>query len=203
MSTGGASKGGKGGASKGGKGSAASKGGKGSAASKGGKGSAKGGKGSAKSGDKAAKSGAKGQKNSSSSSSSLISSIVYSIFVYFILAKGADIAADHPELLAAASDVRLKKNIDVSHYGMNEVLQLEPKSYHYINQDNKGTRHIGLMVQDVAKIMPELVVPLSQRQSAEFSTSDETMYGLKYQELIPVLINAIKELKGQVDELKA
>lgn len=102
-----------------------------------------------------------------------------------------------------ASDVRLKKNIDVSHYGMNEVLQLEPKSYHYINQDNQGTRHIGLMVQDVAKIMPELVVPLSQRQSAEFSTSNETMYGLKYQELIPVLINAIKELKGQVDELKA
>ncbi len=200
MSTGGASKGGKGGASKGGKDSA--KGGKGSA--KGGKGSAKGGKAqkAGKQGKSSAEQAAKQQKSSSSSSSSLILSIIYSIFAYFILSKGAEIAADHPELLAA-SDVRLKKNIDVSHYGMNEVLQLEPKSYHYINQDNKGTRHIGLMVQDVAKIMPELVVPLSQRQSAEFSTSDETMYGLKYQELIPVLINAIKELKGQVDELKA
>jgi hypothetical protein len=28
-------------------------------------------------------------------------------------------------------------------------------------------------------------------------TSDETMYGLKYQELIPVLINAIKELPAE------
>jgi len=203
MSTGGA-KGGKGGASKGGK-AGGKAGGKGSAASKGGKDStAKGGKAqkAGKQGKSSAEQAAKQQKSSSSSSFLISLSVIYLIFAYFILSKGAEIAADHPELLAA-SDVRLKKNIDVSHYGMNEVLQLEPKSYHYINQDNQGTRHIGLMVQDVAKIMPELVVPLSQRQSAEFSTSDETMYGLKYQELIPVLINAIKELKGQVDELKA
>jgi len=200
MSTGGSKSGGKAGSGKAGSGKAGS----GKAGGKGGSGKAgaktpKAGKQGKSSADQAAKQ----QKSSSSSSSSFCLSVVYLIFIYFILSKGADVAADHPELLAMASDVRLKKNIDISHYGMNEVLQLEPKSYHYINQDNQATRHIGLMVQDVAKIMPELVVPLSQRQSAEFSTSDETMYGLKYQELIPVLINAIKELKSQVDELKA
>ena len=166
-----------------------------------------------KSSDKTAGSTAKGEnkvakgpqsqkKISSSSSFCACIIMIYAIVVMFVLKTGVETVAEHPELLAmAASDVRLKKNIDISHYGMNEVLQLEPKSYHYINQDNQGTRHIGLMVQDVAKIMPELVVPLSQRQSAEFLTSDETMYGLKYQELIPVLINAIKELKSQVDNL--
>ena len=195
MSTGGSKSGGKAGSGKAGSGKAGGKGGSGKAGAK----TPKAGKQGKSSADQAAKQ----QKSSSSSSSSFCLSVVYLIFIYFILSKGADVAADHPELLAMASDVRLKKNIDISHYGMNEVLQLEPKSYHYINQDNQATRHIGLMVQDVAKIMPELVVPLSQRQSAEFSTSDETMYGLKYQELIPVLINAIKELKSQVDELKA
>jgi hypothetical protein len=156
-------------------------------------------KGDNKGANKLAKGPQSQRKISSSSSFCACIIMIYAIVAMFVLKTGAE----HPELFAmTASDVRLKKNIDISHYGMNEVLQLEPKSYHYINQDNEGTRHIGLMVQDVAKIMPELVVPLSQRQSAEFLTSDETMYGLKYQELIPVLINAIKELKSQVDNLK-
>ena len=107
-----------------------------------------------------------------------------------------------------ASDSRLKKSVKNVKYGMKELLQLEPKSYHYINENEETTRHIGLMAQDVAKIIPEAVVEFDNqkvntiRNMLPSDTTDSTLYGLKYQELVPVLINAIKELKNEIDTLK-
>lgn len=108
MSSGGASKGGKAGskgsASKGGKGSA-SKGGKGSA-SKGGKAgkTPKAGKAgktpkAGKQGKSSADAEAKQQKNSSVSSSTFCLSIIYLIFIGFVLTKGGEIIEKNPQLL--------------------------------------------------------------------------------------------------------
>ena len=33
--------------------------------------------------------------------------------------------------------------------------------------------------------------------------ADETSYGIKYERLVPVLVNAIKELKSQNEDLKS
>ena len=51
---------------------------------------------------------------------------------------------------------------------------------------------IGLIAQEVKKIVPEVVV------------GDETKetIGMNYSELVPVLINAIKDQQKQIDELK-
>ena len=118
---------------------------------------------------------------------------------------------DNPQLLqmaAMGSDVRLKKNVKQMNYGLKELSQLEPKSYNYITEQDTTVRHLGIMAQDIQKVMPELVVELDTQKSTAFRNTlpedirEETLYGVKYQEIVPVLINAVKELKQEVDMLK-
>jgi len=87
------------------------------------------------------------------------------------------------------SDVRLKTNITNLHYGLKEVMQLQPVAYDW--KDNSGHK-IGLIAQEVKKIVPEVVV------------GDETKenLGMNYAELVPVLINSVKELKTEITELQ-
>ncbi len=85
--------------------------------------------------------------------------------------------------LTQNSDKRLKKSITDLPYGLNEVLQLEPKSYNWKNRE-EDKKSLGLIAQDVQPIIKEIV-----------NTSDDEMktLGISYTELIPVLINAIKQ----------
>ncbi|MBC7848666.1 MAG: tail fiber domain-containing protein [Chitinophagaceae bacterium] len=87
------------------------------------------------------------------------------------------------------SDARLKTNILPLQYGLKEILLLNPVSYNWINgaKENK----IGLIAQDVKKLIPEVV-------SGDESTE---LLGMNYAELVPVLINAVKEQQGQIDSM--
>jgi len=89
------------------------------------------------------------------------------------------------------SDRRMKKNIQNLRYGLKEVMNLQPVSYNWKDSAHKENK-IGLIAQDVRKVIPEVVV------------GDETKetLGMNYAELVPVLINAIKEQQKQIDELK-
>ena len=57
---------------------------------------------------------------------------------------------------------------------------------------NKKEHKIGLLAQEILKVLPELV--------KEGNDKNGTM-SVNYQGLIPVLINAIKEQQNQIDEL--
>ncbi len=85
------------------------------------------------------------------------------------------------------SDARLKKNILPLTYGLNEIMKLEPVSYNW--KDNSGDNKIGLIAQDVRKIIPQVVVGDESKENI----------GMNYAELVPVLINAVKELKTELD----
>ena len=89
------------------------------------------------------------------------------------------------------SDARMKKNIESLGYGLQEVLALNPVRYNWIDPSLTENK-IGLIAQEVKKIVPEVVV------------GDETKetIGMNYSELVPVLINAIKDQQKQIDELK-
>ncbi|MFT3935864.1 MAG: tail fiber domain-containing protein [Chitinophagaceae bacterium] len=88
------------------------------------------------------------------------------------------------------SDIRMKKNIEPLSYGLKEVMQMRPVSYDWKNID--GGHKIGLIAQEVRKIVPEVVLGDESKENL----------GMNYAELVPVLINSVKELQQQIDDLK-
>lgn len=95
-------------------------------------------------------------------------------------------------LVNTASDARLKTHIIDLSYGLKEVLQLRPVKYNWLDTKKRGAQdEIGLIAQEVRQVIPEVVGV----------NSDDTL-SLDDPKLIPVLINAIKELKDELDQLK-
>ncbi|MDQ3142322.1 MAG: tail fiber domain-containing protein, partial [Bacteroidota bacterium] len=89
------------------------------------------------------------------------------------------------------SDARLKENIHPINYGLAEILKLNPVSY-VLKSDVDKTLNLGLLAQEVQKIIPSIV----------HGDSEKEMLSITYTELIPVLINAIKEQQNQIAGLK-
>lgn len=88
-----------------------------------------------------------------------------------------------------ASDRRVKQNITTAPYGLEEILALEPSTYQYIDYPDQD--RLGLIAQDVYKIIPEVV-----------STKHADRWGIRYMDLVPVLINAVKEVNEEKDQLE-
>ena len=59
---------------------------------------------------------------------------------------------------------------------------------------DKVKREVGVSAQEVQSILPEIVAP---------APIDEKYLTVRYERLVPLLIEAIKELEAQVAELKA
>lgn len=98
-------------------------------------------------------------------------------------------------IVLTVSDKRLKENItpiDTTETHL-KLLKLEPKTYEWIDKENMGTgTEIGLIAQDVLEHIPELVF-----------TTNEDMYGIHYDRIPTLLLQSVKELQRQIDELKA
>lgn len=91
-----------------------------------------------------------------------------------------------------ASDRRLKKDIENLNYGLNAILQLEPKKYFWKDKE-QNKKLLGLIAQDVQPIINEIV----------FTQDDDAKtLGISYAELIPVLIKAIKEQQTIINSQK-
>jgi hypothetical protein len=90
------------------------------------------------------------------------------------------------------SDIRLKKEIKNSSYGLKEIKLLEPISYKLINEEYGLGTHLGFSAQSVEKLIPEVVS----------EDSESGFKGIAYTELIPALVKSIQELSNEVEELR-
>ena len=92
------------------------------------------------------------------------------------------------------SDLRLKDNVEDLGYGLKEILQLRPVKYNWKNDNANQGKQFGFIAQEVQEVMPELVTT--------FDTEDGERLGLEKEGIYAALVQAIKELKAEIDELK-
>lgn len=108
------------------------------------------------------------------------------------------------------SDERLKENISEINNALDKVMCLRgvtyipnaiAESYGY-----KKEKMVGVLAQDVEKVLPEAVKPapfdIMLFENIEISRSGENYKTVQYEKLVPLLIEAIKELNKQVQQLK-
>jgi len=110
------------------------------------------------------------------------------------------------------SDKRLKTNIvpiPNALYKVSKISGVPYRSnevaYKYGYVDPK--LQVGVIAQEVEKVLPEIVVPApfdigQNEDGTEYSLSGENYLTVRYDRLVPLLIEAIKELKTELDELK-
>ena len=89
------------------------------------------------------------------------------------------------------SDEKLKENIVPIENAKTKLRKLNGVSYNFKKRDEKDKNHLGLLAQDVEKIFPEIVY-----------ANDSGVKGIAYVELIPVIIEALKEQANEIDALK-
>ena len=97
----------------------------------------------------------------------------------------------------ATSDCRVKTCIKPITCALSTVLKLQGVSYEMCCDETHENR-IGLLAQDVEKILPEIVSHgKPSEDDAKYGITDEKL-GLKYDKLTAVLIEAIKELDKKI-----
>ena len=90
------------------------------------------------------------------------------------------------------SDIRIKKNIRDTRYGLSTVMQLRPVEYTLISSDLK---QVGFIAQEVNKLVPEVITGI------EGDLEKGEILGITYANLVAVLTKAIQEQQKQIDGL--
>ena len=92
-----------------------------------------------------------------------------------------------------SSDARLKKDIKDSPYGLAQVLELRPIRYKWKKEGSDDKVQLGLIAQEVQKVVPEVVV----------DGQPSGMLAINYTALLPVAIKAIKEQQQMIQRQEA
>ena len=91
--------------------------------------------------------------------------------------------------ITAYSDARIKTNIEKITGALDKVDQLN--GYTFDRTDINTSRQTGVIAQEVLKVLPEAVLG-----------TEETQYSVAYGNMVGLLIEAIKELKAEIEVLK-
>jgi len=89
---------------------------------------------------------------------------------------------------SATSDERLKSDITILNNALDRVIMLRGVSYKFTDT---GKASIGLIAQEVESVVPEVV-----------TTKEDGYKTINYGTMVGLLVEAIKELKQEIQELK-
>ena len=87
-----------------------------------------------------------------------------------------------------ASDIAIKKDIMPLSYGLDTVMEMQPRSYKMKSDD---LPQIGFIAQELEQIIPEVV------------SGEEGAKGTSYGHLAAVTVKAIQEQQQEIEQLKA
>jgi hypothetical protein len=93
--------------------------------------------------------------------------------------------------ITCTSDVRLKKNITEITDSLEKVGAIKVYSYSLTAEKDSDQVHVGVLAQELEKIMPDLVI-----------TDKDGFKSVSYAGLTPYLVQAIKQQQAQISELK-
>ena len=99
--------------------------------------------------------------------------------------------------ITAYSDIRLKKDVKTIENALDKVSKLRGVEY---TRKSNDEREIGVIAQEVKEIVPELVSIEDNSNSMGDGIKD--VHTMKYQNTVGLLIEAIKDLKAEIEELK-
>ena len=94
---------------------------------------------------------------------------------------------------STSSDIRLKKDIVDTKYGLNTVMQFRPVDYTLIGNN---LRQVGFIAQEIKKLVPEVVTGF------EGELSKHETLSLTYENLVAVLTKAIQEQQEIIENLQ-
>jgi hypothetical protein len=89
------------------------------------------------------------------------------------------------------SDRRLKNNIAPIPNALNKVLSISGNTFDWDKKSGKIGTEAGVIAQEILEVLPEAV-----------TTRDNGYLAVRYEQLVPLLIEAIKDLKTEMVELK-
>lgn len=95
--------------------------------------------------------------------------------------------------VTAYSDVRLKTNIELIPDALDKICQLRGVTYDRRDIDGIG-RQTGVIAQEVQAVLPEAVMQADDEQGT---------LSVAYGNLVGLLVEAVKELRAEVRELRA
>ena len=104
------------------------------------------------------------------------------------------IDASNDVVAFSTSDIRLKDNIKINDKALDKVNSIQGIEFDWIEKEevhgNSG-HDIGVIAQEIEEILPDVV-----------TTRDNGYKAVKYEKIVPLLIEAIKDISKQVDGLK-
>jgi uncharacterized protein YceH (UPF0502 family) len=93
--------------------------------------------------------------------------------------------------VTAYSDARVKENIETVDSALHKLAAIRGVTYTRTDLEDKERRYAGVIAQEIEQVLPEAVFDRGDLKSVDYNGT------------IALLIQAVKELKSELDHLKA